>query len=579
VPPLTEKQREKVIEWVENWEKNLNTTRDLFAISLVFCELGIYDERIEKYLLLAEKMQDRNPESKTYGNFKWYLNSEKVVDLNSVEFSLREGFLIWIRHREKLSKKAVEILERLLNIGIKGVLNHSVPVRYTNIFLIKTWNLIAYGENFDNEEIKNMGYRNLDEWLIYTKENGIREYASPNYYHVDITALGLIYNYTKNSEIRRKSEIALKLFWTDLALNFFEPAGRIGGSKSRDYDYLYGRDGVETLLTYYGWIEKPEDYFYKYLVALSPYKPDETIKELNKKYPRYIERKIGNRKGEWACHYLGKEFSLGVCGIPYSPQDKPLVFLFSSKELPNGYLIFDARNDPYGEKLEIMPWSGGEHKVYLHLVPFFTANQDKNEIIMYANIDASDPSIPRIAPNVSGFYTHFVFPFVEVYINKKEINLKKEEKIKFLNDDVLIVKYKNAAIGIRIFYAKDMYGNSAEIYLINDGNKYNVLRLTVVHSDKEEKNGRGEIAFYIRGEDDIEDEKNIEEFYEKMKNMKFEIKQENNIYEIYKDSILKLKFNPLKNERVVDNEVKCILGIDGEDIGSKILSEIKGGTL
>lgn len=564
-----------MIEWVENWEKNLNTTRDLFAISLVLCELGIYDERIEKYLSLAEKMQDRNPDSKTYGNFKWYLNSEKVVDLNSVEFCLREGFLIWIRHREKLNKNTLEILERLLKIGIKGVLNRPVPVTYTNIYLIKTWNLIAYGENFNDEEIKNMGYKKLDEWLDYTKENGLREYSSPNYYHVDITALGLIYNYTKNEEIKRKASIALKLFWTDIALNFFEPAGRLSGSKSRDYDYLYGRNGVNSLLSYYGFIEKKfDDYFYRYLVLLSVWEPDRKIKELSQIYPRFIERKIGNRKGEWATNYIGKEFSLGVCGIPYSPQDKPLVFLFASNELPNGYLIFDARNDPYGEKSEVMPWSGGEHKVYLHLVPFFTSCQNKNEIIMYANIDSNDPSIPRIAPNVSGFYTNFVFPYVEIYKNKEKIEIKKEEKIKFSIDEPLILKYKNAVIGIRIFYATDFYGNTPEIYLINDGNKYNVLRLTVIHSDKDERKGRGEIAFYIKGEDDIKDENELEKFYERLKNVKFEVrKDENNYYEIYKDTLLKLKFNPIKNERIVDSDVKYILGFNGKDIGNEILNE------
>ncbi|MCM8785269.1 MAG: hypothetical protein NC827_06095 [Candidatus Omnitrophica bacterium] len=567
-----------MLEWVEKWEKKINDTRGLFTFSLALCEIGLYD-RIEKYLSQAEKMQDRDKNSKTYGNFKWYLNSEKVVDLNSVEFCLREGFLIWIRHKERLSKKAVEILERLLIIGINGVLNHSVSVKYTNIFLIKTWNLIAFGENFNNEKIKNLGYKNLDEFLLYTRENGIREYSSPNYYHVDITALGLIYNYTKNEEIKRKSEIALKLFWTDIALNFFEPSGRLGGSKSRDYDYVYGRDGVESLLTYYGWIKRSEQYFCDYLVLLSHWTPPEGIKKLNQIYPRFIERKIGNIKGEWACHYIGKNFSLGVCGVPYSPLDKPLVFLFPSDNLPNGYLIFDARNDPYGEKAELMPWAGGEHKVYLHLVPFFTSYQNENEIIMYANINAEDPSIPRIATNVYGFYTHFVFPNVEVYKNKMKIELKAQEKIDFSFDDVLILKYKNTLIGIKIFYATDLYENIPEIYLINDGNKYNLLRLTVVHSNGQEKKGRGEIAFHIKGEEDIDSKRKVEKFFEQLKSVRFEVKKNDNDYEIYQNSSLKLKFNPIKNQRIIDREVRCILGLNGKDLGKEILDQINGGDL
>ena len=561
--------------FLQSWEKSIQTVREIFAFCLVLAEHGIYDERIEKYLSIAEKMQDRDEKSKTYGNFKWYFNSQKIVDLNSVEFSLREGLLLWIRHRERLNENTKQILEGLLKTGIKGVLNHQVLPRYTNIFLVKTWNLVAYGENFADDKIKKLAYKMLDEWLEYTGENGIREYNSPNYYFVDITALGLIYRYTHNDEIRKKSEIGLKLFWTDLALNFFEPAGRIGGSRSRDYDYIYGKDGVEQLLSYYGWLERKKNIALDYLIKLSEWKPPLEISNLRKKYPRFIERKIGARKGEWACHYIGKKFSLGCCGFCYSPLDKPLVFLFPSKDLANGYVVFDARNDPYGEKPEKQPWSGFEHKVCLHLVPFITASQHRNELIMYASIKADDPSIPRIAPVVHGFYTHFVFPSVQIFKDGKRIYLQKGEKIDIGIDDVLILKHRSAAIGIRIFHATDLSGQKPAIYLINDGNKYSVLRMTVVHSDKKKDAGTGEIGFYIAGKDDVNSKEGIEMFHKKLKKVEITMNRNNNDIEILKNSVVTMRFNPEKWQIMVDGNVSDILGFNGKDIGKKILTGAK----
>lgn len=571
---LSKYEREEFLSYIENWQQSIHTTREIFALCLVLAELGVFDKRIENYLALVEKKQDRNSESETFGNFTYYLDSEKVVDLNAVEFCLREGFLLWIRHKYKLNEKTRNILEQLIRYGIKAVLTRVVQARYTNIYLIKTWNKIAYGENFEDEEIRTQGYRMLDEWLSYTQENGIGEYSSPNYYHNDITALGLIYNHAKNKEARRKSKIGLHLFWTDIALNFFKPASRLGGSKSRDYDYIYGRNGIGRILAYYGWIDKKRKNVFDYLIALSKWRPPESIKKYADKYPRFIERKIGSKKGEWACHYVGKQFSLGCCGFCYSPLDKPLVFLFPSNELPNGYAVFDARNDPYGEKHEKQPWSGFEHQVCLHLVPFITAHQNREEIVMYARIKADDPSIPRIAPDVQGFYTHFVFPFSEIFVDEKKIALKSGEKRRLTVGQVVIVKYKSAAIGIRIFYATDLDSQVPEIFLINDGNKYNVLRLTVIHADKKEERGNGEIGFFMKGRDDMESDC-IMKFYQSIKNIQFKVDRDRNgMMKISKNSEILLHFNPDKSEIIIDTNVKHILSMNGKDIGRKILNNI-----
>ncbi|MFN3423047.1 MAG: hypothetical protein ACK40X_15135, partial [Armatimonadota bacterium] len=172
--------------------------RELFTFALESAEADWEMGRIEEALALAEQMQDRDPESRTFGNFRWYWESQRPEDLNAVEFCMQDAALLWMRHRDRLPSKALERLERLIRFGIEGILQHSVSVGYTNIFLMKTWNCIALGENFGRPELAQRGYGMLDAWLLYTYENGIREYLSPTYHGVSLDSLMLIARFSRN---------------------------------------------------------------------------------------------------------------------------------------------------------------------------------------------------------------------------------------------------------------------------------------------------------------------------------------------------------------------------------------------
>ncbi len=72
------------------------------------------------FLTLAAKMQDRDETSKSYGNFKWKWDDEKIVDYNAVDFSMRGGSLLWIKHKEKIPAPAREKLRELLEFSVEG---------------------------------------------------------------------------------------------------------------------------------------------------------------------------------------------------------------------------------------------------------------------------------------------------------------------------------------------------------------------------------------------------------------------------------------------------------------------------
>ena len=211
------------------------------------------------------------------------------------------------------------------------------------------------------------------------------------------------------------------------------------------------------------------------------------------------------------------------------------------------------------------------------LIGFLIFSQNKKEAVMYAGINAEDPSIPRIAPHLRGFYTHFVFPACEIFLDGEKINLKRNEKIKIAIDQVVIIKYKYAAVGIRIFYATDLHSRSPEIFLINDGNRYNVARITVVHSDKKEEKGNAGIGFFVEGED-ATGYNSVKKFHQHIKDIQFkvDIKSDGRM-EISKNSKIVLRFNPEKWERTIDSNVEHILNLNGKDIGRDILKNITGG--
>ncbi len=60
------------------------SSRDLFSAALAWCEAGTHSDRLEKLFDLAAQMQDRNPQSRTYGNFRWSWHHEGVWDANAV---------------------------------------------------------------------------------------------------------------------------------------------------------------------------------------------------------------------------------------------------------------------------------------------------------------------------------------------------------------------------------------------------------------------------------------------------------------------------------------------------------------
>ena len=456
--------------------------RDLFGFSLESAAADWHPERIEHALELATKMQDRDPASKTYGNFKWSWGDPAPNDRNAVEFAMQQGVLLLMRFEGRLSPRSKELLTDLIKFSVEGIQRHRVDVSYTNIYLMKIWNCIAIGEASARPALATEGYEMFDRWLVYTWQDSIHEYLSPTYYGVDLDSLGLLAHFAKREEGRRHAEAALRYFWTDIAANWFEPGLRLGGAHSRDYDYLTGHGDLDKHLELAGWLKEPEGNpsMFKQLCRWSP--PADLHDGVARTWPRIVQQRWGSSPGQTATQYVGHKFSVGSAGASYANMDKPLtVNLAGGPKMPMVSFFMDGRGDPYGQ-LKIAERSG--HQKSLHLVPFLTSVQRGPEVLLLACDNQGAKGSGRTDAELSCLLSHVVLP-AQAALWIGETPLKEGEgagQRELAAGEAVFLHHEGAVVGIRFVLGREPSGKRAPVVLVNDGTEYSARRLTCVHS-------------------------------------------------------------------------------------------------
>ncbi|MDE3084948.1 MAG: hypothetical protein KGJ37_07020, partial [Verrucomicrobiota bacterium] len=220
--------------WARLQKRNgRSSSRDIYNFLLTAAAHAWHSEKLSAVIDLGEELHDCDPASPTYGNYRWYWSNTHPDDRNAVEFCMSAASLTWTLYRDRLPADAREKLSAALALGVEGILRHKVDVSYTNIFLMRLANCILIGESTGRPELVQRGRDWLDEWLAYTRAYGIHEFSSPTYYGVDLADLGALARYAQDDSIRAKAATALRLFWTDIAANWFEPYQGIAGAHSR----------------------------------------------------------------------------------------------------------------------------------------------------------------------------------------------------------------------------------------------------------------------------------------------------------------------------------------------------------
>jgi hypothetical protein len=473
--------------WRECEEASGNiTSRDLFAWALVYCDAKQHPERLDRLFELAEQMQDRDPQSKNYGNFWWSMRDGKVLDANAVDFSMRGGALLWMKHRDFVPAPARERLERLLTFAVQGCLRHKVPESYSNIAIMNAGDLILLGEALGKPEVADEGYARLDRIFRYTQTAGVHEYDSPTYSGVDLDGLGLIVTFCQRDSGRAQAHALLEFFWTDLALNWFPPAQKLAGANSRTYDYPYGLGELDRNFERAGWLTAPAtapaiDAIFS---AQIKWLPSQKIHALSEQYPRLVRQRWGDERRQARTHFLQPDITLSSASAGYGGRmDMPLTAdLPGDRKSVRCYFIADGRNDPYGQ----LKLPAGAHNKAFHLDPFWTAAQHNADALGLVIYRAKD--IPAIATTL---VSNFIMPMSvdSFWIGEQPVSFSKNQQVRLpvKPGDVVAFRKGAAALGLRVPWTCRLDGRDAECFLVYDGNPFGAVRLTIEQTANGEK--------------------------------------------------------------------------------------------
>jgi hypothetical protein len=461
------------------------TSRGLFAYAFALCEARQHPERLERLFALAEQMQDRNPQSRTYGNFWWSLRDGKVMDQNAVDFSMRGGALLWLRHREFIPANARARLEHLLAFSVQGCLRHKVQPSYSNIAIMNAGDLILLGEALNQPAVADQGYARFDGVYRYTQASGIHEFVSPTYYGTDLEGLGLIEAYGRRERGRAQARALLELFWTDIAENWFLPAQKLAGAQSRTYDYLRGLGELDVQLALNGWLEQPAPTAVDTVFAMQAnWHPPRTHQQLPTHYPRLVRESWGPEWWHARTHYVLPDITLSCAASSYGGRmDMPLtVDLPGDRQSVRGYFIADGREDPYGKKKV----AAGAHEKAFHLNPFWAAAQQKADalgLVIYRGHD--------LPADTTTLVSDFVMPAenVSLWIDARRVEFSGSNtgRLKIEPGEVISLRRGTAALGLRVAWSRGLDGNSAPVFLTHDGNQFGAARLAVEHVGAGEK--------------------------------------------------------------------------------------------
>lgn len=476
------REGERVWRAAQNPDRYKPLSRDLFTYALALCEAGQHPERLQILFATASKMQDHDPASRGYGNFKWSWEHAKVLDFNAVEFSMQSATALWIRQRDKLPPAAREQLQSIITLAVQGCLRHKVKPNYTNIALMNASNLILLGEMNGDAAVAAEGYTRLDAAEQSIRQFGIHEYCSPTYYGTDLEDLTMLEAFCQSERGRAQARALLELFWTDIAANWFPGAQKLAGTRSRDYDYLRGLGHLDTQMWLNGWLEgEPIGGFESIIPALARWSPPERLRQLNQtRLPRLVRQSWGETPSAFRTHYLLPGVTLSASGESYGGQmDLPLTAdLAGPRESVRGYFIADGRHDPYGKNK--IPDKSNAHQKVFHLTPFFAGAQCRRDALGLAVYRPAD-----LNAQTQSLESHFVLPLAVdgFWINDRKIAIdnKKSFAIPLHPGEALTLRKGSAAIGVRLAWARDCAGRPADATFSYDGNPYGAARLTVDH--------------------------------------------------------------------------------------------------
>jgi len=499
--------------WERYQQREPNSgARDLYGFFLTVVAHNWRPEQWAAIVALVEELHDRDPASPTYGNYRWYWRESKPNDRNALEFSMQSASLAWAAYRDRLPAEARQALAGAFALSAEGLVRHKVDVSYTNIFLMRIANSILIGETTGRPELVARGRAWFDEWFAYTRANGIHEFSSPTYYGTDLTDLGALANFSQTPAVRAQAVAALRLFWTDIAANWFEPYRGIAGAHSRDYGFLTGHGYLDQQLMRAGWLDaKTSGEMHPAIDDLTFWNPPADLHTAVPPPPRTVIQRWGPQPWEHATHYIGRHFTLGTAGAGYGAQDKVLALtLDGGPKMALVNFTLDYHQDPYGQT-QLATADG--HSKLTHLLPFVTSVQRGPEALLLAAYDpatARNPIGGKSPIAYHGIGATLVLPAAAELWDARG-PLAAGETVALPANSPLFLRYHDTAAALAFVLARTDTGQPATVSVVCDGAKVGAARLTAVLAGGTPR-GRSLAAVWVRAAEGIADNESFAKF-------------------------------------------------------------------
>jgi hypothetical protein len=460
------------------------TVRDVTNCALARLASGAGPAGVEAMLRRILATQDMDPGSATYGAVPWQVNHPEIQDANAIEFAMQAIGPLLKHYGGRLDPGFRAELERHVRAAFPCLRRHQVPVSYTNIFLMKTVNLILLGEAVGDQGVAAEGYRQLDDWVAYTRQAGIHEFASPTYYSTDLGSLLMGCLYAARPGAQRTFPRILDYFWADIAANSFAPRQDLSGPHSRDYDFLGGDGGLLLNMALVGLRQElgpakpdPEKVFLLENGLNHGYTPPAAILALARVPERVVTGRWDLEPGKTRTNYLTPDFAIGSASASYGPQDKLIaVELGSRKELPVISVVPDVFDAPYG-KFKSRDRSGHSKPRHPPLRP--AVAQEKGAVLALLDLD------PRAEKEIETLATNVLLPARAdlVTLDGKTVDAAQPFELAAGPQSVVGIREGHAAVAIRIFSAQGCGGQKPAFRLKADaeGLPWGALRYTVYH--------------------------------------------------------------------------------------------------
>ena len=486
--------------------------RGLLRFALEAAGNGWNPQAVEESLRLARSMQDLDPASREFGNFRWRLGDAAVTDPNAVEFAVQLTSLLRLASADALTPAARDSLDAIHRDALVAIQRHAVKPGYTNVHLMKTWNLLALGRLGDAEAAR-AGEQAWRDWLDHTARHEITEYASPTYYGTDLDSLGLIARHAGDDHVRRQAETALAFIWTGIAANWFSPAERLAGPHSRDYDYLFGRGYLDEHLHAAGWLTSPlrtepagwlpgapREHLRVFRDACRWNPPADLRDGPLARTPRFVVQRFNAEPWARGTNFIGETLAIGVAGECRGPEDKSLaIHLPGGPATPNFTLVIDGRDDPYGRRKEPVG-HGGQSKAH-HLRTFLISSQRGPRITAAWMFDPAVKAFKADPDDLACLRSHLLLPAdAEVWTADARI----ADAATLAGDAVFFIRMHDAVVGFRSLLAATDGSAPRDWRLRTDAAKLGAQRLTATLHERKPQ-GRSLVVLDIEARERCDD--------------------------------------------------------------------------